>query len=162
MFPRDRGQMLDKGIGNQTHGYYPIYLQREKAKKFHMNYFRSSNALDVIVEEDSSDNYVLTYKTIGGIIDFRFFMGELNPEAVVEKLHGYMGTSAIPPFWSLGFHQCRWGYKDIEALETVLTNFQKNDIPLDTIWSDIDYMKDFETFTIDEEKFPLDRMAKII
>ena len=28
MFPRDRGQMMDYGIGKQTHGYYPIYFQR--------------------------------------------------------------------------------------------------------------------------------------
>lgn len=75
MFPRDRGQMLDDGIGKQTHGYYPIYFQREKNKKFHMNYFRSSNALDVIAEEGGSNNFKLTYKTIGGIIDFRFFLG---------------------------------------------------------------------------------------
>ena len=78
------------------------------------------------------------------------------------KFQNYLGRSAIPPFWSLGFHQCRWGYKDINALETVISKYQENSIPLDTIWSDIDYMKDNETFTIDENKFPLDRMAKIL
>ena len=40
-----------------------------------MSYFRSSNALDVIAEDGDSENYKLTYKTIGGIIDFRFFLG---------------------------------------------------------------------------------------
>ena len=60
-----------------------------------------------------------------------------------------MGRSAIPPFWSFGFHQCRWGYKDVSYLEKVLSNFEKNDLPLDTIWSDIDYMVDYEDFTID-------------
>ena len=89
-----------------------------------MNYFRSSNALDVIVEDGKEDNYKLTYKTIGGIIDFRFFLGELNPEAVVNKFHNYLGRSAIPPFWSLGFHQCRWGYENISVLENVLNSYQ--------------------------------------
>lgn len=110
MFPRDRGQMMDYGIGKQTHGYYPIYFQREKDKKFHMSYFRSSNALDVITEDGFQDNYKLTYKTIGGIIDFRFFLTELDPEILLTKFHKYLGQSAVPPFWSLGFHQCRWGY----------------------------------------------------
>lgn len=32
---------------------------------------------------------------------------------------------------------------------------------MDTIWSDIDYMLDFEDFTINEDLFPLDRMQKI-
>lgn len=48
-----------------------------------MTYFRSSNALDVIVEkssiEDGKDSYKLTYKVIGGIIDLRFFIGDFSP-----------------------------------------------------------------------------------
>ena len=58
-------------------------------------------------------------------------------------MNTYMGRSAIPPFWSFGFHQCRWGYKDVSYLEKVLDNFEKNDLPIDTIWSDIDYMVDY-------------------
>ena len=162
MFPRDRGQMMDTGIGKQTHGYYPIYLQREVGHKFHMSYFRSSNALDVIAQNTEPNRYKLTYKTIGGIIDFRFFLGQFNPEPLVLRFQNYLGRSAVPPFWSLGYHQCRWGYKNIEALENVISSFEKYGIPLDTIWSDIDYMKDYQTFTIDEERFPLDRMNKIL
>lgn len=43
----------------------------------------------------------------------------------------------------------------------VLNNYQKNGIPLDTIWSDIDYMKELEDFTIDQDRFPLSDMQKI-
>ena len=60
-----------------------------------------------------------------------------------------MGRSAVPPFWSLGFHQSKWGYENVSVLENVIKQYAKNDIPLDTIWSDIDYMKDYETFTVD-------------
>lgn len=68
----------------------------------------------------------------------------------------------MPPFWSLGFHQCRWGYRNVSFLEDVIKGYESNNIPLDTIWTDIDYMIDYEDFTIDETKFPLDRMANII
>ena len=80
---------------------------------------------------------------IGGIIDFRFFLEENSPEIVLQKFQSYLGKSAIPPFWSFGFHQSRWGYKDINQLQNVLQNYEKNNIPLDTIWSDIDYMNNY-------------------
>lgn len=65
--------------------------------------------MDVFKQTNLGKNYIV-YKVIGGILDFRFFLGEQNPEATVEKINFYAGRSALPPFWSLGFHQCRWGY----------------------------------------------------
>ncbi len=102
------------------------------------------------------------FRVIGGIIDFRFIVGSTNPEEVIQKFHNYLGPSHTPPFWSLGFHQSRWGYKNITALETVIQQYKVNDIPLDTIWSDIDYMHDFETFTVDTDLFPLNRLRDIL
>jgi len=55
-------------------------------------------------------------------------------------------------------HQSRWGYKNITYLENVLDSYRKNNLPLDTIVSDIDYLKDYEAFSIDESRFPIDRM----
>ena len=105
--------------------------------------------MDVIKSTQNSKHYI-TYKVIGGVLDFRFFLGEQNPETTLEKMNLYMGRAAIPPFWGLGSHQCRWGYKDVGYLEKVIENYEKNELPLDTIWSDIDYMVDYEDFTIDE------------
>jgi alpha-glucosidase len=144
---KDNGQKIDKGDvdtgGIQTHGYYPVYLSRERSGDYHIGYFRTSSALDVEVESFSNTSYLKIYRTIGGIIDFRFFLGEKDPEQVVTAFHTFVGKALIPPFWSLGFHQCRWGYHNVSALETVLSKYEQNDIPLDTIWSDIDYMHDF-------------------
>ena len=94
-------------------------------------------------------------------MDFRFFLGEQSPEVTLEKMHVYLGRSAIPPFWSMGFHQSKWGYKNITDLQNVLNAYKANDLPLDTIWSDIDYMVDYEDFTIAESRFPLDKMKEI-
>lgn len=114
-----------------------------------MAHLRTSNALDVEVESFSEKNFMQIFRVIGGIIDFRFIVGTENPEEVLTQFHTYIGNSLIPPFWSLGFHQCRWGYKNITALENVIAKYKSNGIPLDTIWSDIDYMHEFETFTVD-------------
>jgi alpha-glucosidase (family GH31 glycosyl hydrolase) len=104
--------VIDKGTGEQTYGHYPFYLLRERNNLFHINYFRSSNAMDVIKSTKDNKHYI-TYKVIGGVLDFRFFLGEQSPETTVERLNFYNGRTPIPPFWSFGFHQCRWGYKDI-------------------------------------------------
>ncbi len=44
----------------------------------------------------------------------------------------------------------------------MIGNYSANDLPLDTIWTDIDYMSHFEDFTVNEKKFPLSEMAEII
>lgn len=76
IFTRDRGQVIDKGEGKQTYGYYPFYLQIERADKYHINYFRSSSAMDLLKSTKDSNSY-FTYKVIGGIFDFRFMLGEI-------------------------------------------------------------------------------------
>lgn len=54
-----------------------------------------------------------------------------------------------------GFHQCRWGYRNVTIVKSVVENFKKAQIPLDTMWNDIDYSDRFLDFTHDEERFPL-------
>lgn len=67
---------------------------------------------------------------------------------MIEQYHDYIGHSLIPPFWSLGYHQCRWGYKTADKLIEVLTRFKENDLPIDVIWSDLDYMDRKMIFTV--------------
>jgi len=64
----------------------------------------------------------------------------------------------IPPFWSLGYHQSRWGYENITVIQDVIKNFKDKDIPLDTIWNDMDYYGLNGSFTFNTQKFPLDKI----
>jgi alpha-glucosidase (family GH31 glycosyl hydrolase) len=45
--------------------------------------------------------------------------------------------------------------------EKVIKGYKDNGIPLDAIWSDIDYMINFEDFTIDETRFNLAKLNAI-
>lgn len=83
VFNRDRGQVVDKQQGLQTYGHYPIYFLRDNSSNYHINYFRNSNAMDIIVNSSSSDAYSFTYKTIGGMIDFRFILGTNSAEETI-------------------------------------------------------------------------------
>jgi alpha-glucosidase (family GH31 glycosyl hydrolase) len=37
--------------GENTYGHHPLYLSREKSNKFHIVFFRNSNAMDIVIDE---------------------------------------------------------------------------------------------------------------
>ena len=49
------------------------------------------------------------------------------------------GTVALPQMFALGYHQCRWNYRDEEDVAAVTAGFDANNIPYDVIWLDIEY-----------------------
>lgn len=61
----------------------------------------NSNAMEVIISEDR-----LSWRVTGGMIDLYIMMGP-TPAAVLEQLTSIIGRPALPPLWSLGFHQCK-------------------------------------------------------
>jgi len=73
--------------------------------------------------------------------------------SLTRKLQTLVGKTPLPPIWSLGYHQCRWGYESDDDLEYLDSKFTKYQIPCDGLWIDIDYMEGYRVFTISEEMF---------
>ncbi|OYU42900.1 MAG: hypothetical protein CFE44_21385, partial [Burkholderiales bacterium PBB4] len=67
--------------------------------------------------------------------------------SVTERLQRLVGTTPLPPLWSLGHHQSRWGYAGTQQLNELDAGFSAHAFPNDGLWLDIDYMDNYKVFT---------------
>ena len=77
-----------------------------------------------------------------------------NENAVCKEFRTLIGRSYIPPRWAFGLAQSRWGYTTEEDVREVARQYKENDLPLDMICMDIEYMQDYADFTVNKERFP--------
>ncbi|XP_028402531.1 maltase-glucoamylase, intestinal-like [Dendronephthya gigantea] len=146
MFSRD--QFPFAAPQRNVYGVHPFYMSLEESSKAHGVVLINSNAMDVTLQPTPA----LTYRTIGGILDFYMFFGP-TPEQVVQQYTKLIGRTIIPPYWSLGFQLCRYGYKNLDEVKNVVSEMKKYGIPQDVQYGDIDYMERQLDFTYDKNTF---------
>lgn len=138
------------------YGSFPYYLQVDTNGAAHGAMLLNSNGMDVSLKSDS-----LTFKTTGGIVDLYVFTGA-SPAEVVSQYTYIVGRPTMMPYWSLGFHNCKYGYTSVWQVEDVVANYSAANIPLDTQWMDIDYMQDYRDFTVDAKNFPQSEVQSFV
>ena len=153
IWPRDQKNLYDEGKGGKNlYGHQPIGLHKTKYNDIWLGFvFLNSNPQDVQIYKKDSGT-ILSHKTIGGIIDY-YIIIDNSPENVVRDIHYLIGIPILPPYWSLGNHQCRWGFNNFEAFKNVYENYKLRKIPIDAMWTDIDSMNNYQIFTVDEKEF---------
>lgn len=130
------------------YGAHPFYLAMEDGGNAHGFFLLNSNAMDVVLQPTPA----LTWRTIGGILDFYIFLGP-DPGSVVQQYVDVVGYPAMPVYWALGYHLCRWGYDTSNSTWEVVKSMRNYGIPQDVQWNDIDYMDKFMDFTYESKKF---------
>jgi alpha-glucosidase len=76
------------------------------------------------------------------------------PRRLLERYTQLTGRPPLPPRWSLGYHQCRWGYKTSGDIRQVAAGFREHQMPISAIHLDIDYMDGYRVFSVNREAFP--------
>uniref|UniRef100_A0A4W5NR19 Maltase n=1 Tax=Hucho hucho TaxID=62062 RepID=A0A4W5NR19_9TELE len=146
IFTRDS---FPNGGTHNLYGHYPYFLclEDESGKSFGV-FLMNSNAMEVTLQPAPA----VTYRTIGGVLDFYILLGD-TPEQVVQEFLELIGKPIIPPYWSLGFQLSRWDYGSLDEVKRTVERNRAVDLPYDVQYTDIDYMEDKKDFTYDEVKF---------
>ncbi|KFG87428.1 alpha-glucosidase [Metarhizium anisopliae] len=145
--------------GWNLYGSHPMYIEHRQ-KGTHGVFLLNSNGMDVVIDSDPYSAY-LEYNILGGVLDFYFFAGE-TPIDVAKQYSEVVQQPALVPYGALGLHQCRWGYQDVFNVAEVVHNYSQAGIPLETMWTDIDYMDGRAAFSLDPERFPLEKMRQLV
>ncbi|CAF0953791.1 unnamed protein product [Adineta steineri] len=153
MFSRDQ---WPSGVNENLYGAHPFYMVVEPDGQAFGIFIFNSNAQDYKFDEFDDDQAMLTYRTIGGILDIIFFAGP-NPENVIQQYQSVIGKPYMPPYWALGFQLSRYGYNTLNNMRAAMTRTLDANIPLDVMYGDIDYFYkrlDFTWHPIDFDGLP--------
>lgn len=118
--------------------------------------------LGFIADHGAEEKVLSHFMSESGIVDVYILLGA-NPKEVIEKYRVLTGGSELPPISSVGYHQCRWNYRDEADVAAINDGFEKHGIPMDYIWLDIEHTDGKRYFTWDSVHFPTpkDMMKKM-
>lgn len=52
-----------------------------------------------------------------------------TPDEVIQQYSEIIGKTMMPPYWSFGFHLCRWGYTDADDLRNIINGMRRAQLP---------------------------------
>ncbi len=123
----------------------PVYLSLSTTGNY-LAYFENSYSAQVTIGDE------LTTSFAGGMLRYYVIFGSLHN--IYGRYSQLVGKPFMPPRWSLGYHQCRWGYLSESDVRRVVEGFAAHDLPISAIHLDIDYMNGYRVFSVDPERFP--------
>ncbi|OQS03108.1 neutral alpha-glucosidase [Thraustotheca clavata] len=112
------------------------------------------NPSETFVDVSQAPNGKTTHwMSESGWVDMFFLTGP-TPHAVFDQFTALTGKAQLPPVFALGYHQCRWNYKNEADVARVNEGFDTNVIPYDVLWLDIEHTDGKRYFTWDKHAFP--------
>lgn len=167
------------GFGENTHNsykhkfeyshFYPIFARDQPPGDSRLNLYGTQpflmaindltgRAFGLLILNSNAMEYgflprnAFSYRTLGGLLDLYIFE-EASPELVIQAYTSLIGRPYLPPYWSLGFQLCRYGYNNIENLIAAVNRTRDALIPHDVQYADIDHFEKQLDFTYDKVNF---------
>lgn len=146
---KTKRSLKESELHQRNFGYEKDSTSSPYESASHGVYYRNLHGMDVVLKPTN-----LTWRSLGGEIDLFFFDGPTQPEVTKQYQTSAIGLPAMQSYWTFGFHQCRWGYRNWSETREIVEMMRAFDIPMETIWLDIDYMDQYRDFTLDPVTFP--------
>ena len=160
-------------IDENLYGHHPVMLatryhnstkdsKTTTTSRSHGVFLRNSHGMDILLRPNHMDKVI--YRTIGGSIDLFFYSGGETASAhnVIQSYIKSIGLPAMQQRWTLGFQQTRWGISNVSMMADIVDKYRKANIPLETVYLDIDYMDQYRDFTYDEKNFPVGEFKQLV
>ncbi|KAK5169379.1 uncharacterized protein LTR77_005354 [Saxophila tyrrhenica] len=143
------------------YGSHNVIYDHRGANGTSATFLMNSNGAKVNIVNDPEIGQYVEYNSLGGVLDFYFMNGDTPKEATTQYAE-LIGYPALMPWWGFGYHQCRYGMVDVWEVAGVVANYSAADIPLEVMWTDIDYMDYRRSLSLDPLRFPLDTMQQMV
>jgi alpha-glucosidase len=102
---------------------------------------------------DHDHSGTIGFGAMKGDLDY-YVMAGPTPRQVSHAYARLTGFPQLPPKWTLGFQQSRYGYLTQDEVLGVAAGLRFTRIPADVIYFDIDYMDAMQMFTWNSQTFP--------
>uniref|UniRef100_K3WDY2 Glucosidase II subunit alpha n=1 Tax=Globisporangium ultimum (strain ATCC 200006 / CBS 805.95 / DAOM BR144) TaxID=431595 RepID=K3WDY2_GLOUD len=110
----------------------------------------SETFVDIATHEHTKKSH---WMSESGVLDLFVLLGPTSAD-FFSQYTLLTGRAPLPPVFAIGYHQCRWNYKNEADVDRVNAGFDEHLIPYDVLWLDIDHTDKKKYFTWDEYAFP--------
>jgi alpha 1,3-glucosidase len=135
------------------YGHVPLIVSHSKATGTSGFFWLNPTETYVDVNQEDSESKSTHWISESGVVDM-FLLPGSTPTDLYRQYSKITGTMPLPPMFSLGYHQCRWNYKDEKDVFFVHDTFEELDYPYDVLWLDIEHTNGKRYFTWDKNLFP--------
>ena len=132
------------------YGAIPLLMSANKDRSVGVFWNNPADTwVDIHYEGSASQSHFMSET---GVIDVVVFLGD-KPADITDQFTHLTGRPMLPLMSAIGYHQCRWNYNDELDVLTVQENMDREDIPFDFIWLDLEYTDDRKYFTWRPDSF---------
>ncbi|MHA1291519.1 MAG: TIM-barrel domain-containing protein [Promethearchaeota archaeon] len=139
-----------KGNSEPLYQNHPFFISISNGIAYGIFFDNISRTIFDMGKTNDSEYY---FDAAKGDLNYYFIYGP-NIDDILEIYTELTGRIEMPPKWAIGYHQCRYSYKNEKQIKEITSKFRKNNIPCDAIWFDIHYMDGYRCFTFNNKRFP--------